>query len=171
MYSKILRDDLYDYDIPIWNPTLVNHIGNELHAGTYEYTEKDVLALPPPIRHLHFLWRAQCDIGGSGFEGYLSQAFAYEIKGVYEALIEVNAKQLSRLMCKAIALAQNELCEFNDEIEKSHLEKWFNQFTHTGIYTSSKNIDLRENSYELTHKYLESYIIQYVNDNIDSIAR
>ncbi len=108
MYKKIKLKDLIKDEKPVWNPVLCEHIENQLHRGTFEYSEDDIKALPEPVQHLHYLWRAQCEISSSGFEVFLSQAPAAEIKGIYKALQEVNAKKLKELMGLAIGMAMED---------------------------------------------------------------
>ena len=93
MYKKIKLKDLIKDEKPVWNPVLCEHIENQLHRGTFEYSEDDIKALPEPVQHLHYL---------------LSQAPAAEIKGIYKALQEVNAKKLKELMGLAIGMAMED---------------------------------------------------------------
>lgn len=170
MYRKIKKEALIKNGVPEWNSTLVEHIADQLHGGTYEYTVEDIARLPAPVQHLHYLWRAQCAVGGSGLEGFLSQAPAHEIIGIRTAFVEVGADKLLGLMDKAIALARNEFCEFRDEVSGTEKEVWFAQFKEKGEFNSLSDLDEKESPAKLVYKPLDELTLKYIEENISAIA-
>lgn len=170
MYTKIKKSILLRNNTPVWNPILCEHIANEIHGGTYEYSQEDLEKLPHSIQNLHFLWRAQCEIGGSGFN-YLYQAEALEIIGIYNAFVEAEAFHLVNLMANAIALAnQKTTAEYHDAIEGTSLIAWFNKFTDIGIFNDLEDTQLNEQAWELVEDYLDEKILNYIKKNIAEIA-
>jgi hypothetical protein len=171
MYKKIPKDKLFRNANLIWNNTLADHISNEIHGGTYAYQHDDLLILPPVIMHLHFLWRAQCELGASGF-AYLFQAKAKEIIGIYNALNEIEAWELSKLMGEAIAMAnQYETIEYAFEIKETPLQDWFDKFTETGAFKDLEDRALMQKAALLSTGYLNQKILQYINQNLDVICK
>lgn len=172
MYTKIKKSDLYKNNVLLWNPTLSEHIANELHKGTFEYTHQDVEELPRVIQHLHFLWRAQCEIGGSGFN-YLYQGSAQEIRGIYNAFVEVKALRLVELMGQAIALANDKAtAEYNMELEnQENLANWFAGFTDGGDFNDLEQTELNQAVWDLVTEYLDEKIVHYIENNLDQIAK
>lgn len=153
----------------VWNSTLADHIGNMIHGGSYKYNNKDLKTLPSPIKHLHFLWRAQLDIGGSGFN-YLYQGQALEIIGIYNAFVEIGATELVTLMNNAIALANESTAEYVIEIEDTNLFGWFSKFEDSGKFKHLEDHELNEKAWTLVTDYLNAKILTYINENIEEIA-
>ena len=102
-YRKLLLPAGADLRDGLWS-----HLPDEACSLSFEWRNAllEYWILPP--RHAYHALRAICDLGSSGFEGYLEQADAREVRGVYEALLALPSLGLARAMRSALAKMQEQ---------------------------------------------------------------
>ena len=171
MYSKIKLSTLMKDGVPVWNPVLAQYIEDQLHGGTYIYTKENVQALPPAVRSLFYVWRAQCEIGGNGFMDLLYQGEAYQIKGIYESFCDLQLEKLKSLMGLALGMSLEEGApEYLMQEQEQYIMDFFYSFSLTGgtPYFDIEELDEKENTYKLivsveTAEKINSFILAHLD--------
>jgi hypothetical protein len=167
-YSKISKNDLFEGEIPVWNPVLSEYISNTIIVNWDENDAQIIHALPEAIKNLYYLWWFQCEAGGNGISGFVLQSNSHHIKGAYLALKAIAENSLSKLLGHAIAMTIDqdeygaEYCESAPDLS------WFRGFTDKSSFQEIESIDRKETYDQIDQ--LDDLIVKYITENIEEIA-
>jgi len=173
MYNKISKSDLFLAETIQWNPTLIDHIQDQIDLSYDESDAKKIGALPDVIQHLFYISAFDNEAGGSGIEGFVLQSPPHDIKGAYLALQEIGLTALANALGWAIALtidADEEDDAYAEYRESQSDLSWFEQFSGKSKYTELDALDSNENVFDRIENELEEKVVEFVLKHMDEIA-
>lgn len=158
-YQKIPEAVLGTEDDHDLFTAVFDHIGAQLGEGQWSPASDLARNLPEVPRTVYYLFNLAAEVGGNGFEVFLSDHHAVEIMEGREALCRVEADTLLQLLDAGIPLARESCAEFLHH----GYDEWFERFAPVDRWPDFDTIDSQ--AFELAADPLSALAARYIRRN------